>query len=129
MIVDDEEEDGERNTTRANENIAFIHGNSEFASDWKQFSRDCVTSDVKNARSLALTERILQKNAAEYTVWWFRLRCVKYMFGECRAAEEGRMEETKREARANRFSATGRKPRRTDVDRKEKIKHLVTSEE
>ena len=134
MIVDDdddeeEEEDGERNTTRANENIAFIHGNSEFASDWKQFSRDCVTSDVKNARSLALTERILQKNAAEYTVWWFRLRCVKYMFGECRAAEERRMEETKREARANRFSATGRKPWRTDVDRKEKIKHLVTSEE
>ena len=99
MIVDDDEEeeeekDGERNTTRANENIAFIHGNSEFASDWKQFSRDCVTSDVKNARSLALTERILQKNAAEYTVWGFRLRCVKYMFGECRAAEERRMEET-----------------------------------
>ena len=117
-----------------NANVAFIHGNRDFLSNWKKFSRECLQKDLKNANSLALTEKLLSKNPAEYTVWWFRLRCVKWMFdtfdsmertaGEMRSVERRNSES----AENQRFDATKEKLWRTDGERKERIEHLVANE-
>jgi len=135
-IVEEEESSGDDDHQRKrNKNVALIRGNSDFCSDWKLFSLECLGKDLKNAQSLLLTEKLLSRNAAEYTVWWFRLRCVKFMFhafgnetkktgGEATTTERG---DVKNENRF--FEATKGKLWRSDRERKEKIERLVASAE
>ena len=118
---------------KRNKNVACIRGNSDFCSDWKLFSLECLGKDLKNAQSLLLTEKLLSRNAAEYTVWWFRLRCVKFMFhafagnGTTIQTKTGGEEDTKNENRF--FEATKGKLWRSDRERKEKIERSVASAE
>ena len=133
IVEEEETEPEDDHQKKRNKNVACIRGNSDFCSDWKRFSLECLGKDLKNAQSLLLTEKLLSRNAAEYTVWWFRLRCVTFMFhafagnGTTIQTKTGGEEDTKNENRF--FEATKGKLWRSDRERKEKIERLVASAE
>ena len=82
-------------------NVAVIK-NNETHEALKRRLQEFVNTETYTLKSLLLTQELLEINAADYTAWWFRLRCVKKMFEteddcfkNCTAIEKGNKKRAK----------------------------------